>query len=186
MRTIDPGTTYVPPPEPMPPPWEQPAYEGGNYYQGEKKPKPAFADWFQSVLGQPLLPEAPAFTPPSQSPVPWSGSTTGQGSMPWGEQATASENKPKEKQPIIYNFAGGEAAPGGANNMFNLPGMPTFLQNPNMPPVPTLPPPDQADTASGTTWWGGSSGGRRGGGGGGGGFSRSAWAKALYSLNVNR
>jgi hypothetical protein len=63
----------------------------------------------------------------------------------------------------------------------SIPGMPSFLQNPNMPPEPTLPPPDTASTGGNS--WGGGGGGW---GGGGGGSGRKNWVAGLYSLNVNR
>ena len=92
--------------------------------------------------------------------------------------------KPKKVNPRTYGFAWGQAAPGGTFDPTTIPGMPKFLQDPNMPPQPTLAPPDAPDEGGGGgPSWGGGGGG---GGWGGGGSRRQSWISSLYSLNVNR
>ena len=153
---------------PLPPPTLQtynPYYAAGQAQQTAPSP------WTQTGMGRGSGPAGSGvnFQPPGLHSESMSGQQPGR-------------TLPKKVNPRTYRFAWGQAAPGGTFDPTTIPGMPKFLQDPNMPPQPTLAPPDAPD--SGGPSWGGSGGG--GGGLGGGGSRRQSWISSLYSLNVNR
>lgn len=212
-RTNENGATYAPwehPPVSAPTattnPWEQPAYQGGNYYApAKKKPQwraPLYAGQFPET--NPLAsPFGPANYGPQPQPQSWNaplyaGQVPENNPMaspiatwinPWNQpvQMTGTgtgfgtTTPPAKKKPLFGHLRGrvpsNQLPSGGRTRTYGLPTFPT----PSVLPMPEGP--------TDNSWYGGGgSGGWGGGGGGGGRYGRGGnnWVSSLYSLNVNR